>query len=64
MPFQAHTDERDAPVSLAGRDVQLDAIITWGIPDASKLNRLAGITQPTLVAACGHDIVVPTTNTP
>jgi predicted alpha/beta-hydrolase family hydrolase len=27
-----------------------------GIPDDSKLNRLAGITQPTLVANGDHDL--------
>src|SRR3954465_5465668 len=41
---------RDDPTDLATRDAQLAAITAWGIPDASKLNRLAGITQPTLVA--------------
>jgi pimeloyl-ACP methyl ester carboxylesterase len=37
-------DDRDAPTTLATRDAQLDAIHTWGIPDAGKLSRLAGIT--------------------
>jgi pimeloyl-ACP methyl ester carboxylesterase len=56
------TADRDAPVSLAARDAQLDAYTTWGIPDRSKLDRLAGITQPTLVADGDADIMVPTPN--
>ena len=38
------------------------AIHSWGIPDASKLNRLAGITQPVLVANGDNDRMVPTPN--
>jgi pimeloyl-ACP methyl ester carboxylesterase len=58
----ARTDDRDADTSLATRDAQLDAIHTWGIPDPSKLNRLAGITQPVLVANGDNDRMVPTRN--
>jgi len=58
----ARTEDRDEPVSLSARDAQLDALTEWGIPDASKLNRLAGITQPTLVANGDNDIMVPTPN--
>ena len=54
--------DRDALVSLATRDAHLTAISTWGIPDASRLNRLAGITQPTLVANGDNDRMVPTEN--
>jgi pimeloyl-ACP methyl ester carboxylesterase len=54
--------DRDAPTTLATRDAQLDAIHTWGIPDPSKLNRLAGITQPVLVANGDSDRMVPTPN--
>jgi pimeloyl-ACP methyl ester carboxylesterase len=57
------TDERDAPVTLATRDAQLDAVTTWGIPDASRLNRLAGITHPVLAANGNNDRMVPTINT-
>jgi pimeloyl-ACP methyl ester carboxylesterase len=56
------TDDRDLETTLATRDAQLDAITAWGIPDASKLNRLAGITQPVLVANGDNDRVVPTVN--
>jgi pimeloyl-ACP methyl ester carboxylesterase len=57
------TDDRDADTTLATRDAQLDAIHTWGIPDPSRLNRLAGITQPVLVANGDNDRMVPTRNT-
>jgi pimeloyl-ACP methyl ester carboxylesterase len=56
------TDDRDANPTLATRDAQLDAIHTWGIPDPSKLNRLAGIKQPVLVAGGDNDRMVPTRN--
>ncbi len=38
------------------------AIPAWGIPDASRLNRLAGITQPTLVANGDDDQMMHTKN--
>jgi pimeloyl-ACP methyl ester carboxylesterase len=60
--MSVRSDDRDEPVALSARDAQLEAIVTWGIPDASKLNRLAGITQPTLVANGDNDIMVPTPN--
>jgi pimeloyl-ACP methyl ester carboxylesterase len=56
------THGRDARATLEVRDAQLDAITTWGIPDASRLGRLAGITQPVLVANGVNDRVVPTKN--
>ncbi len=55
-------DDRDAPTDLATRDAQLTAITAWGIPDASRLNRLAGITQPTLVANGDDDQMMHTQN--
>jgi pimeloyl-ACP methyl ester carboxylesterase len=58
----ARTEDRDAETTLATRDAQLDAIHAWGIPDPSKLNRLAGITQPALVANGDNDRMVPTPN--
>jgi pimeloyl-ACP methyl ester carboxylesterase len=54
--------DRDLTPSLAVRDAQAEAITAWGIPDMSKLARLAGITQPTLVANGSNDIMVPTVN--
>jgi pimeloyl-ACP methyl ester carboxylesterase len=57
------TEGRDVGTTLATRDAQLDAITEWGIPDESKLNRLAGITQPVLAANGVNDRMVPTINT-
>jgi pimeloyl-ACP methyl ester carboxylesterase len=53
---------RDELTDLATRDAQLAAITAWGIPDRSKLNRLAGITQPTLVANGDNDRMMHTRN--
>lgn len=58
----SRTHDRDEPTSLQTRDAQLDAITTWGIPEPARLQRLAGITQPTLVANGDHDIMIPTRN--
>lgn len=44
------------------RDAQYDAITEWGIPDPSRLNRLAGITQPVLITAGDNDTMFPTSN--
>jgi pimeloyl-ACP methyl ester carboxylesterase len=54
--------DRDATPALAVRDAQAEAISDWGIPDLSKLARLAGIAQPILVANGDNDIMVPTVN--
>jgi pimeloyl-ACP methyl ester carboxylesterase len=59
--YQREVD-RDEPTDLATRDAQLAAITAWGIPDESKLNRLAGITQPTLVANGDNDTMMHTQN--
>jgi pimeloyl-ACP methyl ester carboxylesterase len=59
--YQREVD-RDQPTDLATRDAQLAAITAWGIPDESKLNRLAGITQPTLVANGDNDTMMQTHN--
>jgi pimeloyl-ACP methyl ester carboxylesterase len=59
--YQREVD-RDEPTDLATRDAQLAAITAWGIPDGSKLNRLAGITQPTLVANGDNDTMMHTQN--
>src|SRR3954464_10074451 len=55
-------EDRDAPTDLATRDAQLAAITAWGIPDTSRLNRLAGTTQPTLVANGDDDQMMHTEN--
>jgi pimeloyl-ACP methyl ester carboxylesterase len=54
--------DRDEQTDLATRDAQLAAITAWGIPDESKLNRLAGITQPTFVANGDNDTMMHTQN--
>jgi pimeloyl-ACP methyl ester carboxylesterase len=56
----ARTRDRDAPTDLACRDAQLAAITAWGIPEPSKLDRLAGITQPAFVAAGDNDAMMHT----
>jgi len=66
MAYLARTQvrqvDRDEPTDLATRDAQLAAITAWGIPDASRLNRLAGITQPTFVAIGDNDTMMHTKN--
>jgi pimeloyl-ACP methyl ester carboxylesterase len=59
---QARQTDRDAQTDLATRDAQLAAITAWGIPNASKLNRLAGIVQPTFVATGDNDTMMHTKN--
>lgn len=59
---QTRQADRDAPTDLATRDAQLAAITAWGIPDASKLNRLAAIIQPTFVASGDNDTMMHTKN--
>jgi pimeloyl-ACP methyl ester carboxylesterase len=58
----ARSVDRDEPTDLAARDAQLAAITRWGIPDPSKLARLAAITQPTLVANGDNDTMMITEN--
>jgi pimeloyl-ACP methyl ester carboxylesterase len=53
---------RDEETDLAARDAQLQAITRWGIPDPSKLARLAAITRPTLVANGDNDTMMITEN--
>jgi pimeloyl-ACP methyl ester carboxylesterase len=54
--------DRDEPTDLATRDAQFAALTAWGIPDASKLDRLAGITQPVFVAIGDNDTMMPVRN--
>jgi pimeloyl-ACP methyl ester carboxylesterase len=58
----ARTSDRDEPTDLATRDAQLEAFARWGIPDPSKLARLAAITHPTFVAAGDNDTLMITEN--
>src|SRR3954453_5711122 len=56
-------EDRDPDVERASFEAQLDAFATWGIPDPTRLNRLAGIRQPVLAANGDADIMVATANT-
>jgi pimeloyl-ACP methyl ester carboxylesterase len=58
----ARTEDRDKPNGPEVKRAQYDAIVEWGIPDPGQLNRLAGITQPTLVANGANDTMTPTIN--
>jgi pimeloyl-ACP methyl ester carboxylesterase len=60
--ISARTVDRDDPADLAVRDAQLEAITRWGIPDPSKLARVAAIGQPTLVANGDDDPMMITEN--
>jgi pimeloyl-ACP methyl ester carboxylesterase len=56
-------EDRDESTDLRARDAELDAITKWGVPDPTRLNRLAAIKQPVLAANGENDIMVPTKNT-
>ncbi|MFF4794454.1 alpha/beta fold hydrolase [Streptomyces sp. NPDC001276] len=58
----SRTENADEPTGPAVARAQYDAIVEWGIPDPSRLARLAGITQPTLVANGDNDLMIPTVN--
>jgi pimeloyl-ACP methyl ester carboxylesterase len=54
------TEDRDAPTTPAVRDAQYDAVLAWGVPDMSKLERLTAIRQPTLVLQGDDDLMIRT----
>lgn len=56
----SRTGDRDAPTTTAVRDAQYDAVITWGVPDLGRLQRLTAIEQPTLVLQGDNDLMIPT----
>jgi pimeloyl-ACP methyl ester carboxylesterase len=58
----SRSKDRDKSTTLEARDAQILAITEWGIPDATRLNRLAGITQPTFVASGDNDTMIHTKN--
>lgn len=60
--ISARSAEPDEQTDLAARNAQLEAITRWGIPEPSKLARLSGITQPTLVAGGDNDKMMLTEN--
>jgi pimeloyl-ACP methyl ester carboxylesterase len=59
---EARTEGRDLPVGRQAQTAQYDAVVEWGIPEPSKLTRLAGIRQSALVASGDHDTMVPPEN--
>jgi pimeloyl-ACP methyl ester carboxylesterase len=58
----ARQTDRDQPTDLETRDAHMIALTAWGIPDASKLERLTAITQPVLVANGDNDTMMDTRN--
>lgn len=58
--FMARSEDRDAPTSLTLRDAQYDAIVEWGVPDHSALQRLTAIHCPTLIIQGDGDLMIPT----
>ncbi len=60
--ISARTTDRDELTDVATRDAQLAALARWGIPDPSKLARLAAITHPTFVANGDNDTMMITQN--
>jgi pimeloyl-ACP methyl ester carboxylesterase len=58
----AREQDRDTPNGPEVARAQYDAIVEWGIPDSSQLNRLAGIRQPVLVANGDNDRMIPSVN--
>lgn len=53
-------DGRDAGVTLDAKDAQYQAVLAWGEPDGKVAERLAAITQPTLILQGDNDIMIPT----
>ena len=58
--FLKRQQARDMPTSDVVRDAQYDAIVEWGIPDHTALQRLTGIRGPTLVIQGDNDLMIPT----
>jgi pimeloyl-ACP methyl ester carboxylesterase len=58
--FLRRTDDRDPVASVDVRDAQYDAVLEWGIPDHSALQRLTGIESPTLIIQGDNDLMIPT----
>ena len=60
--LEGRTDDRDLPVGQQAQTAQYDAVVEWGIPEPSKLARLAGIRQPALITSGDNDTMIPTEN--
>jgi pimeloyl-ACP methyl ester carboxylesterase len=60
--LQDRTEDRDLPLGHQAQRAQFDALVEWCIPEPSKLARLSGIRQPTLVTSGDNDTIIPTEN--
>jgi pimeloyl-ACP methyl ester carboxylesterase len=56
----ARQEGRDTWPSLEAKDAQYRAVVSWGRQDWPTVQRLTGITQPTLVLQGDHDVMIPT----
>jgi pimeloyl-ACP methyl ester carboxylesterase len=54
----ARTQDRDGSTNWATREAQYDAVCTWGLPDHGKLQRLAALSMPVLVANGDSDPMI------
>lgn len=54
----ARTEDRDQPTDWATRVAHYDAVVRWGIPNHSMLERLCAITHPVLVANGENDRMI------
>ena len=54
----ARTQDRDEATTWATREAQYDAVCAWGIPDHARLQRLAALTMPVLVANGDQDPMI------
>jgi pimeloyl-ACP methyl ester carboxylesterase len=58
--FMQRTEDRDPRPTVAVRDAQYEAIVDWGIPDHSALQRLTAIVASTLIIQGDNDLMIPT----
>lgn len=56
--LQQRVQDPDAPTTWQTRNAQYDAVLDWGIPDHSKLERLAAIGMPVYVANGDDDQMI------
>ena len=54
----ARTSDRDEVTTWDTREAQYDAVCAWGIPDHGKLQRLAALDMPVLVAGGDSDPMI------
>jgi pimeloyl-ACP methyl ester carboxylesterase len=56
--FTTRKQDRDQPTSWLTRQAQYDAVCAWGVPDTSRLARVAGIQMPVFVANGDSDPMI------